>query len=334
MCCPISSLPFRAVLKRQCKAAAAGLVGLALAQSAFAEPALTVVAEFATGSPARIAAMRLDPVSGRLLLVQGKVLTILAGADGQVQANLRFTSQPTGLAIASGPGKALVALGHDNTLSIIDLESAGIEASTESPVEFPSIAEFDSASETFLVASQRNPGLASIDPGGNTRETAGTPGAMVSLLATGRGWLFGAATGEASIHVFDSLTVSELGKVPVPGCRYPSDMALDDVERRLYLGCTNGTFLALDSDTGVVLNRRKLGEGKSRLALRVLKDRIIQAVVAAEGGKLSILEGRITASRVRGVHDGPVNAGAIEIEPETGRILLATGSTVSLLTLQ
>lgn len=313
---------------------AAGLVALTLAQPVVAAPALSVVAEFSTGNPERIAAMRFEPVSGRLLLVQGKVLTILSGADGQVQASLRFPSRPTGLATASGPGKALVALGHDNRLAIIDLDSAAIEASTKSAVDFPSIAVFDPASKTFVIASRRNPGLASVDPRGNTRETAGTPGAMASLRANGRGWLFGAAAGEASIHVFDSLSMSELGKIPAPGCRYPLDMALDDVERRLYLGCTNGTFLALDSDTGVILNRQELGEGKSRLALRMLEGRIIQAIVAAEGGKLSILEGRITASRVRGVHDGPGNAGAIDIEPETGRILLAIGSTVSLLMLQ
>lgn len=319
---------------RSAGTAAAGLVVLVLAPSVPAEPALSVVAEFSTESPERIAAMRLDPVSGRLLLVQGKVLTILAGADGQAQASLRFPSRLTGLAIASGPGKALVALGHDNTLSIIDLESAVVEASTESPVDFPSIAAFDSASVTFAVASHRNPGLASVDPGGNARQTGGAPGPMVSLQATGRGWLFAPAAGEASIHVFDSLSMSELGKIPAPGCSYPSDLALDDAERRLYLGCTNGTFLVLDSDTGVILNRRELAAGRSRLALRVLEDRIIQAIVAAEGGKLSILEGRITANRVQAVHDGPGNAGPVEVEPETGRIFLATGSTVSQLTIQ
>ena len=319
--------------KRRTWAAAASGLALCLAHTAFAERSLAITGTLYSAYPESIDMMRLDHSSGSLLLAQGNVLTVL-GADGGLRGELALESRPTSFVIAQGSGKALLALGHGNTLAIVDLNSAAIDATLQSAIEFPSVTAFDPASGNFLAASDRNPGLAVIDPGGRGQQVIDTEGPIASLEATGRGWIFGAAAGESAVYVFDSLSGVALGEFPAPGCRYPSDLALDDAERRIYLTCTNGLFLALDSDAGVILNRQEVEPGDLRLALRILDNRIIQAIVVAEGKGVHVLEGRIAVSGVKGVYGGLESPRDVQVEPDTGRIFLATGSNVSVVDLQ
>ena len=302
-----------------------GLVQLALAE----QPPLTVTERLTLPNPERIAAMRLDPSSGRLLIAQGDLLTILDDLDGRIRRRLRLSGEPTSLAIAPQSGLAVVVLEDQHTLALLDLDEAALKSSFQSAIKSPSVAAFDAAADKFFVASNREPGLVAIDPGSGAQEVYETGSPLVTLQATGRGWLFGAAADAPAVLVFDSFSGREMGRIAAPGCRHPSDLALDDVERRLYLSCANGIFLALDSDTGVILNRQELGAGESSLALRQLENRIIQVMVLIEGRSLALIEGRITANGLKGILGGLESAGELQIDPDSGRILLATGSTVS-----
>lgn len=323
----------RKFLKRSC-VVAVGLFALMTISPVSAQPALPVDRTLESGQPEKIDLMRFEPAAERLVLVQGNTVTILAAGDGSPRESTNFRSEPTALALGRESGKALLALGHRNLLWIIHISGFQVEATLASPINFPSLAAFDRASGSFLVASRRSPGIAAVHPGEDTTKTVGAPGPLAALAATGRGWVFGAAADRPVIYVFDSLSLSGLGMFPAPGCKNPSDLALDDMERRLYLTCANGLLLVLDSDTGVVLARHELSAGTSRLVVRTLEGRTIQAIVLTENASLTVFEGRIMASGFRSVYRGLEETGELQMEKGMGQVFLASGSTVSVLALQ
>ncbi len=313
----------------------AGIAALLMLRSPFAETDLPVERVLESGQAERIDLMLMAAASGRLVLVQKNMATILAVSDGRPTGTLSLSSQPTALAFDAHSDKALIALGHENLLVIADLEAIQSKAELASAVDFPSLAAFDRASGGFIVASRHNPGLGMVSTAGNLEIAASTEEPLAALSTSGRGWLFAAAAGSPVIYVFDSLSLKDLGIMPAPGCETPSDMALDDMERRLYLSCTNGLFLVLDSDTGVVLSRQHLpAAGTSRLALRTLRERTVQAILLAEGGYLAVIEGRIMATGIRSVYRSPVDAHGLQAEQGGGRVFLASGSGISVLDLK
>lgn len=325
--------PTRKFLQRSC-VAAAGIIALLPISPATAAPALLIDRTLESGQPVKVDLMRFDPAAERLVLVQGNTVTILAAGDGIPRESTSFRSKPTALALGHESGKALFALGHQNLLRVIDINGFQVETTLASPIDFPSLAAFDRASGNFLVASRRSPGIGAIRPGEDAIKTVGAPGPLAALAATGRGWVFGAAADRPVIYVFDSLSLSGLGMFSAPGCGNPSDLALDDMERRLYLTCTNGLLLVLDSDTGVVLTRHELPPGASRLVVRTLEGRTIQAIVLAEDASLRVFEGRIMASGMKSVYSGLDETGELQMEKGMGRIFLARGSAISVLALQ
>ncbi|MDE0244480.1 MAG: hypothetical protein OXM59_03910 [Gammaproteobacteria bacterium] len=278
--------------------------------------------------------MRFEPAAERLVLVQGNTVTILAAGDGNPQESTSFRSKPTALALGHESGKALFALGQQNLLWVIDINGFQVETTLASPIDFPSLAAFDRASGSFLVASRRSPGIGAVKPGEGMIKMVGASGPLAALAATGRGWVFAAAVDRPVIYVLDSLSLSGLGTFSAPGCKAPSDLALDDMERRLYLTCTNGLLLVLDSDTGVVLARHELPAGASRLIVRTLEGRTIQAIVLAEDASLTVFEGRIMGGGIRNVYRGLDETSTLQMENGMGRVFLASGSTVSVLALQ
>ena len=325
--------PIGKFLKRSC-VAAAGIFALLTISPAPAAPALPVDRTLESGQTGKIDLMRFGPTSEQLVLVQGNKVTILAAGDGSPQGSSSFRSKPTAMALGHESGKALFALGHQNLLWVIDINGLQVETTLASPIDFPWLAAFDRASGSFLVASRRSPGIAAFRPGEDTIKTLGSSGPLAALAATGRGWVFGAAADRPIIYVFDSLSLSGLGMFSAPGCEDPSDLALDDMERRLYLTCANGLLLVLDSDTGVVLARHELPAGASRLIVRTLEGRTIQAIVLGEDASLTLFEGRIMASGLWSAYRGLDETGELQMEKGMGRIFLASGSTVSVLALQ
>lgn len=323
----------RKFLKRSC-VGAVGLFALMTISPVSAQPALPVDRTLESGQPGKIDLMRFEPAAERLVLVQGNTVSILAAGDGSPKESTSFRSKPTALALGQESGQALFALGHQNLLWVIDINGFQVETTLASPIDFPSLAAFDRASGNFLVASRRSPGIGAIRPGKDTIKTVGASGPLAALAATGRGWVFGAAADRPVIYVFDSLSLSGLGMFSAPGCMNPSDLALDDMERRLYLTCANGLLLVLDSDTGVVLARHEFPPGASRLVVRTLEGRTIQAIVLAADASLTVFEGRIMASGMKSVYHGLDETSGLQMEKDMGRVFLAHGSKVSVLALQ
>ena len=320
-------------MKRSC-VAAGGIIALLTISPAPAAPSLPVDQTLESGQTGRIDLLRYEPAAERLLLVQGNTVTVLAAADGSPQESTSFRGKPTALALGHESGKALFALGHQNLLWVIDINGFQVEATLASPIDFPSLAAFDRASGSFLVASRRSPGIGAVKPGEGTIKMVGASGPLAALAATGRGWVFGAAADRPVIYVFDSLSLAGLGMFSAPGCGNPSDLALDDMERRLYLTCANGLLLVLDSDTGVVLARHESPAGASRLIVRTLEGRTIQAIVLAADASLTVFEGRIMASGMKSVYHGLDEASGLQMEKGMERVFLAHGSKVSVLALQ
>ena len=314
-------------------AIAAGIVALLAAAPARLETALALEKTLESEKTETIGWLRFEPTAGHLWFAQGNGVTILDASTGRQEAHLAFDTEPTALAFGAGARQALVALGNQNLLAGISLDSGVVTAEFASAIDFPSLAVFDPAAGRFFIASQRYPGLASVELDGSPGAAASAP-PLAAMQATGRGWLFAAATGKPIIHVFDSLSLRELGRIPAPNCDNPSDLALDDRERRLYLACANGLLLVLDSDTGVVLSRQTIPAGASRLVVRTLGGRTVQAILLVKRASLAIFEGRIMASEPNALHGGLTQAVDLHAEQGNGLVFLATGSTVSVFDLR
>ena len=282
----------------------------------------------------QIGLLLFDPAYNRLFVVQGKMLSGLSVSGDGEGVEVLFARPLSALALASESDLGMVTFRAADSVSLVDLDTAVVRATLESAVPAPDVALYDGLTRRFFAASSRNTGLAAIETTGGKQKRYDTAVPIRALASNHRGWLFAAASNEPAVYVFDSSSGANLGSFPAPGCLYPSALAVDDVERRLYLACTNGQLQVLDSDNGVVLSRQEISPGPAGLVLRRHGDRALQAIVAVEGQNVSISEGRITADTVRNVLYGLGNGTALQVDSVGSRLFVATGSSVTVLDLQ
>ena len=114
------------------------------------------------------------------------------------------------------------------------------------------------------------------------------PGVSGPLIGDGRGRLFGAVAGSERLYVVNVINGMFEGEYTIEGCSEITDIAIDAVERRLFVPCANNRLFVLDSDTGLTLSRLPTADGHASLALDFEPDRKVNILMAFDSGAITI----------------------------------------------
>ena len=252
-----------------------------------------------------ISKLEYDDRSDRLLGAIGRRLVAVDVKRSGATTLVTMQNDILALALDVETSIAAVTARGDQAIFLLDLHGGSM---TRVPVDgsgSPEIVVYDAATDGYVVAGDSRPSLTVVPSAGRQRQkTVGLPSPASGLAANGRGWVFATAADKPAIYIANSKKGAFLGVFPVPDCVRPRFPIVDDVERRLYVTCSNGVLVALDSDTGVVLGRTEIPKRVSDVVMPASSGRIINLVIATSDDGIWMASGRITADSASQVIGG------------------------------
>jgi DNA-binding beta-propeller fold protein YncE len=148
---------------------------------------------------------------------------------------------------------------------------------------------------------------------------------LEGVAADGKGALFVVERDIEKIARVDAATRSVVAEWPIPGCEFPTGLALDPINGRLFIGCKgdHAVLAVMDSATGRVIAQHEIGRGNDG----VVYDGETHRIYTSNGidGNIVIYEqvDADTYRLVQAVTTRPI-ARTMTIDPKTKKIYTMT----------
>jgi YVTN family beta-propeller protein len=204
--------------------------------------------------------LTVDEGGRRLYVSHGTQVEVLDVDSGSIVGSIPKTLGVHGIAIAPELGRGFVSNGHSATVTVFDLKT--LKEIGEVPTgQKPDAIIFDSATARVFAFN-----------GGSNSATAidAATGKVVGTVELGGGPEFAAADGGGSVYdnLEDESLVLKINsrkltveqRWPTAPCSSPSSMAIDRVNRRLFVGCRSKVMAVMNADTGKVITTLPIGD--------------------------------------------------------------------------
>ncbi|HEX3842929.1 MAG TPA: hypothetical protein VHV80_01100 [Steroidobacteraceae bacterium] len=246
-----------------------GVLALAVATLAVSFPA--VADPFPYGAAYRIAltgdspvaALAFGPDGERAYAVAGDRLRSFEVATGAPAAGLKLPGGGVGLAASSdGGGSLYVAVDRPARLLIVNLHPLRIVSTLPLRGGMPSALLDEPGEHAVYVESRSGHSVARVDAAsGRTIAVAHLQGDIAQMAGDDRGTLYVANDTRDAIDVIATDRMMPIGAIPTASCRAPTGLALDPVGRRLFVACSNGAALIIDTDMGFAFETLPIQKG-------------------------------------------------------------------------
>ena len=245
---------------------------------------------------------------------------------GDTVMELRGAPSVHGIAFAREPDIAFVTRSGKNTVDVIDLKRSQIVASI--PVaDDPDAIIYDKDSNLIYVANGDAKLATLIDPDRRTTIAAISLGAKPEYAAIDPvgGLLYQNLKDTNSVAAVDLIKRAVVGQWPLASCEGPTGMAIDSEHRRLFVGCSgNSTLAVFDMDQHQVIASVKIGGGPDSVAFDPSLHRIYSA---GRTGKLTVVQQDVADSyRVLDQIRTHYGAHTLTVDPVSHRVYVAYAS--------
>lgn len=245
-------------LIRRSKLVFAGALMVAAAALAASLPAAAGTLPFAVAH--RIVLSDGAPVAALAFAADGKTAYAAAGdelrifevATGAPAGVVKVPGQVVGLAASSdGGGSLYVAVRAPARLLFLAMHPLRIRSSVPIRVGTPSGLLYEPGEHALYVESRSGGAVARLDSGdGKAIAVSHLRGDLGQMAGDGRGTVYVANAASDAIDVLATGKMTSLGTIPTPACHAPTGLDFDAVGRRLFVACSNGTALVIDTDMG------------------------------------------------------------------------------------
>ena len=206
--------------------------------------------------------LTVDPAGHRLYVTHAtKVVVIDTGSD-QVIGEIADTPGVHGVALAPELGRGFSSNGRENKASIVDLktlQTIAKVATGENPDAIlyepgrREVYTFDGRGQSVTVfAAETGKVVATIPVGGKPEYAQADPGA---------GQVYLNLEDKNELLVIDTKTHAIVQHWPIAPGEEATGLAIDLEHHRLFLGCSNGKMLVMDSGDGRVVASLEAGQG-------------------------------------------------------------------------
>src|SRR5271157_2051619 len=202
-----------------------------------------------------------DSTARRIYISHGTKVVVLDADSFAAVGEIPDTQGVHGIAIAADLGKGFTSNGRANTATIFDLKSLKTLGTVQTG-QNPDAIVYESVAKRVFTLNGRSKNATAINAAdgsvAGTLELAGRP---EFAAADGAGKIF-VNIEDTSEHVeIDAQTIKILHRWPLTPCESPSGLAMDQRNRRLFVGCHNKMMAVLNADTGKVIATPAIGEG-------------------------------------------------------------------------
>jgi len=266
--------------------------------------------------------LAVDTGARRLYVSHGTQVEVVDIDSLSIVGNIPKTPGVHGIAIAPEFGRGFVSNGQASTVLIFDLKT--LKPIAEVPTgQKPDAIIYDPATQRVFAFNGGGNSATAIDAA--SVKVAGTVelgGGPEYAAADGKGYVFNNLEDESQLLKVNSHELKVEQRWPTAPCSSPSSMAMDQANRRLFLGCRSKVMAVVDADTGKVITTLPIGDHVDATAF----DPDTKLIFNSNGeGTISVIhqDSADTYSAVETVKTLP-RAKTMALDPKTHRLFLST----------
>ncbi len=241
---------------------AAGCVALvAAATVAASAPGYHIVNSWKLGGDGGWDYLKVDSAARRLYISRATKVVVIDADSGKPVGEIADTPGVHGIALVPEIGKGFTSNGREDTVSVFDLQTL----KTLNKVKVgnrPDAIWYDPATKRVFTFNAGSQDATALDAAkGEVVGTVPLGGKPEFAASDGKGTVFVNLEDKNELFAVDAnkLTVKE--RWPLPGCDEPSGLAMDQKNRRLFVGCGNKVMPVVNADNGKVVATLPIGDG-------------------------------------------------------------------------
>lgn len=237
--------------------------GEAVRAAAPASPSgLHILKTFAIGGETRWDYITLDTEARRLYVPQSSRVVVLDADKGTLLGEVIDTPGVHGVALVADLHLGFSSNGKNNTVSVFDTRTFKT-VKTIKAGQKPDAILYDSCSKRVLVMNGNSGDVTVIDPVqlDVLPPTIEVGGKLEYAVADGAGRVYVNVQDKNELVAINTETMNVIAHWPLAPGTEPTGLALDQVNRRLIIGCSNEKMVILDADTGKVAGTAPIGKG-------------------------------------------------------------------------
>jgi YVTN family beta-propeller protein len=205
--------------------------------------------------------LKIDSQARRLYISRATRVLVIDADTGKSIGEIPDTPGVHGIALAPEFGKGFTSNGRENTVNVFDLKTLKVLNKIKVGAR-PDAIIYDPATKRVFTFNAGSQDATAVDA---------AKGEVVGSIPLGGKPEFAASDSKGTVFVNledknqifaldpDKLTVKQ--RWDLPGCEEPSGLAMDQKNRRLFVGCGNKTMPIVDADSGKILTTLPIGDG-------------------------------------------------------------------------
>lgn len=266
--------------------------------------------------------LTVDESARRLYVSHGVQVEVLDIDAATLVGNIPNTLGVHGIAIASKFGRGFVSNGQTSTVTIFDLKT--LKAIAQVPTgQKPDAIIYDPATSRIFAFNGDGNSATAIDAvSGKVAGTVALGGGPEFAAADGNGYVYDNLEDESQVVKINARDLKVEQRWPTAPCGKPSSMAIDRLNRRLFLGCRSKVMAVMNADTGQVITTLPIGDHVDATAF----DTESKLIFNSNGeGTISVIheDGPDEYSSVETVKTAP-RAKTMALDPKTHQLFLST----------
>ena len=265
--------------------------------------------------------LTVDETARRLYVSHGTQVEILRLDSGEWLGSIP-TAGVHGIALAPEFGHGFISDGKASTILVFDLKTMNVLQEVASPKD-PDAIVYDPTSKRVFAFNGDSNNATVIDAAtGRFVGTVDLGGGPEFAVADGNGFVFDNLEDQSQVVKIDSRKLTVEQRWPTGPCASPSSMAIDRVNRRLFVGCRSKVMAVMNADTGQVITTLPIGDHvdatafdpETRLIFSSNGEGTITVIHQDDADKYSVVENVKTLPRAK----------TMALDPKTHQLFLST----------
>lgn len=269
--------------------------------------------------------LTVDPDARRLYVSHGTQVEVLDVDSSAIVGQIPNTLGVHGIAIAPESGRGFVSNGQASTVTIFDLRTLKTIAEVPAGKKPDAIIYDHESSRIFAFNGGSNSATAIDAATGKVAGTVDLGGGPEFAVADGTGYVYNNLEDESLVLKINSRTLKVEQRWPTAPCSSPSSIAMDRVNRRLFIGCRSRVMAVMNADSGQVITTLPIGDHvdatafdpETRLVFNSNGEGTITVIHQDDPDKYSIVETVTTLPRAK----------TMALDPKTHQLFLSTAES-------
>lgn len=205
--------------------------------------------------------LKADSDAHRLYISRSTRVLVIDTDSGKSVGEIPDTPGVHGIALAPELGKGFTSNGRENTVTVFELQTLKVLNKVKVGTR-PDAILYDPATKRVFTFNAGSKDATAVDAAkGDVVGTVPLGGKPEFAASDGKGTVFVNLEDKNQLFAIDANKLTVKNQWPLPGCDEPSGLAIDQKNRRLFVGCGNKVMPVVNADNGEVLAVLPIGEG-------------------------------------------------------------------------